>query len=183
VFDDPVLPPEGSRRALPEDDDGQAPTTVDAFKPRGLTRAECEALHIVFPAQLRWSPTDRAEPMLLKQAAARLGISVSAVQDRLKSVLVRAVALGQDRIVLLTEPYFLCILARAGYLAPPTQFPHRELLTFGRGVRGVTDTDAVGGGVRPALPGRSPAARASPGLSQKASRGGSRRWSITDGGA
>jgi predicted DNA-binding protein (UPF0251 family) len=99
VFDDPVLPPEGSRRALPEDDDGQAPTTVDAFKPRGLTRAEREALHIVFQAQLRSPSTDRAEPMLLKQAAARLGISVSAVQDRLKSALVQAVALGQDQIV------------------------------------------------------------------------------------
>ncbi len=51
------------------------------------------------------------------------------------------------------------------------------------GERGVKDADAVGGGVRPALPGRSPAARTSPVLSQKASRGGGRRWSITDGGA
>ncbi len=125
-FDNPVLPPEGSRRAFPEDDDGQAPTTVYAFKPRRLTCAEREALHIVFPAQLRWPPTDRAEPMLLKQAAARLGISVSAVQDRLKSALVRAVALGQDRIVSLTDPFYLYVLARAGYLALPTQFPHRR---------------------------------------------------------
>jgi hypothetical protein len=113
----------------PDNDERRVPTTANACSPRGLTNAEREALRIVFEAQMRWPPSERAEPMLLKQAAARLGITISGVQDRLKSALARALALGQDRAVALTDPSYVYVLARAGYLDLPTQLPHRQLPT------------------------------------------------------
>jgi hypothetical protein len=128
-FDNPLLILELNDRGLfPETDESQAPTTAETIKPRWLTGAEREALHAVFQAQLQWPPTESSEPLLLKQAAARLGISISGVQDRLKSALARALALGQDRTVALTDPSYLYILARAGYMDPPTQFAHRPTL-------------------------------------------------------
>jgi hypothetical protein len=114
---------------FPEIDDGEVVSTLDAVLPRGLTRAERAALHAVFSAQLQWPPVESAPPMLLKQAAARLGISISGLQDRLRAALIRACALGQDRKVALTDPAYLYALVRAGYISPPTQFPHRQLPT------------------------------------------------------
>jgi hypothetical protein len=75
---------------------------------------------------MQWPPNEQAEPMLLKQAAARLGLSVSGLQDRLKSALARALALGLDRPVALTDPTYLHVLARAGYIHPPVTFDHRS---------------------------------------------------------
>ncbi|MGQ0482929.1 MAG: hypothetical protein ACT4O0_18130 [Pseudonocardia sp.] len=93
--------------------------------PGQLPPGEREALQTVFQAQLSWPPPHPAEPRLLKQAGSRLGISVSGVQDRLKSALGRAMRLGQNRSVALTDPSYLYVLVRAGYLHPPTQFTHR----------------------------------------------------------
>jgi hypothetical protein len=125
--DDPHLGPVVECPGLfPEIDESTETTTVDAIRPTGLTRAEREALHMVFQAQLCWPPVEPAEPMLLKQAAARLSISISGLQDRLRAAQFRARALGHDRRVALTDPTYLYALARAGYLDPPTCFPHRE---------------------------------------------------------
>jgi len=122
---------DGAGMLLPEVDDVADISTVDAVIPRGLTRAERDALHAVFGSQLRWPPIESDPPMLLKQAAARLGISISGLQDRLKAALARACALGQDRRVALTDPAYLFTLARAGYLEPPAYFPHRQLAKAG----------------------------------------------------
>jgi hypothetical protein len=124
-FDGPsLLPDVDNTRLFPEIDD--CATVITAVtRPGRLTNAEREALHMVFKGQLQWPPTEHACPMLLKQAAARLHISVSGLQDRLKSALARAIALGHDRTVPLTDPSYLYVLVRAGYLDLPTQFPHR----------------------------------------------------------
>ncbi|MDT7561787.1 MAG: hypothetical protein QOG76_411 [Pseudonocardiales bacterium] len=101
-------------------------TQTDRVEPPGrLPPAERQALLTVFGAQLSWPPAHPAEPLLLKQAASREGISISGMQDRLKSALARAMRLGQSRVVPLTDPSYLYVLVRAGYLDPPSDFPHR----------------------------------------------------------
>jgi len=126
-FDDPsALVRVGEDEEPPEIGHHRGPATATAFTPRGLTRAEREALEAVFPRQLQWPPHEQAEPVLLKQAASRLRLSISGLQDRLKSALARALALGLDRPVALTDPAYLHVLARAGYLQPPGTFDHRS---------------------------------------------------------
>jgi serine/threonine protein kinase len=101
-------------------------TPTDRIKrPSGLPPAEHEAQYTVFEAQLRWPPPDAVQPLLLKQAAKRVGITVSGLQDRLKSARTRATKLGLEGRVGLADPTYLYLLVRAGYLAPPTSFPHR----------------------------------------------------------
>ncbi|MFC5947897.1 hypothetical protein ACFQH9_06380 [Pseudonocardia lutea] len=126
-FDDPsTLVRVGEDEDPPEVGQHRGPVTATAFTPRGLTRAEREALEAVFPRQLQWPPHEHTEPVLLKQAASRLRLSISGLQDRLKSALARALALGLDRPVALTDPAYLHVLARAGYLEPPLTFDHRS---------------------------------------------------------
>lgn len=106
---------------------GPGGTATDlADRPGELPQAEREALLTVFAGQLRWPPHRPTEPpMLLKQAAARLGITISGVQERLRAARSRALRVGLDREVGLTDPSYLYILARAGYLQPPADRPHR----------------------------------------------------------
>jgi len=94
-------------------------------RPGQLPPGEREALQTVFEPQLSWPPVHPAEPRLLKQAASKLGISISGVQDRLKSAHARALRLGQNRNVALTDPSYLYVLVRAGYLSPPVAYPGR----------------------------------------------------------
>ena len=98
-------------------------------RPSGLPSAEREALYTVFEAHLQWPPHDAAEPLLLKQAAKRLNITISGVQDRLKASRARATNLGLAGAVGLTDPTYLHLLVRAGYLPRPTTFPHRPVST------------------------------------------------------
>jgi hypothetical protein len=93
--------------------------------PADLTPAEREALTIVFEQQLRWPPVHPAQPLLLKQAGVRLGITISGLHDRLKAARARALRLGHTPLAGLTDPGYLYALVRAGYLAPPNDFPHR----------------------------------------------------------
>jgi hypothetical protein len=131
-----MLPDSGSSRhwvLLEADDvpvgDGPPPhgdaVTDLADRPGDLPRAEREALQTVFAAQLHWPPRQPAEPLLLKQAASRLGISISGVQERLRAARGRALRVGLDREVGLTDPSYLYVLVRAGYLPPPGDHPHR----------------------------------------------------------
>lgn len=95
-------------------------------RPGQLPPGELEALQTMFEAQLCWPPIHPAGPRLLKQAGSRLGISVSGVQDRLKAARARAVRLGAAPGLELNDPSYLYTLVRAGYLHPPTRFPHRS---------------------------------------------------------
>lgn len=96
-----------------------------ADRPGGLPPAEREAVYTVFAEQLRWPPRPNAEPLLLKQAATRLGITVSGVQERLRAARGRALRLGLGREVGLTDPSYLHVLVAGGYLPQPRDFPHR----------------------------------------------------------
>jgi hypothetical protein len=80
----------------------------------------------VFAELLAWPPRQGAEPLLLKQAASRIGISVSGVQDRLKAARARALRLGLHREVALTDPSYLYVLVRGGYLDPPAGHQSRS---------------------------------------------------------
>jgi hypothetical protein len=101
-------------------------TRTDTVEPPGrLPPAERAALCTVFRDHLSWPPPHPAEPLLLKQAASRLGISISGMQDRLRSARARAGRIGAPTSGGLTDPSYLYALVRAGYLDPPTVFPHR----------------------------------------------------------
>jgi hypothetical protein len=103
-------------------------TQTDRVDPPGeLSPAENEALRTVFEQHLSWPPQHTPEPLLLKQAAKRLGLSISGLQDRLKAARARAMRLGHTSVGGLTDPAYLYTLIRAGYLDPPTNFPHRAV--------------------------------------------------------
>ena len=135
-----TLPDTGSRQhwVLLEADDlavsaGHGPPPVEegsrtdlSHRPGELPPAEREALATVFAAQLQWPPRQPAgPPLLLKQAATLLRISISGVQARLQAAQRRALRLGLDRPGGLTDPSYLYVLVRAGYLPVPRDHPHR----------------------------------------------------------
>ena len=95
-------------------------TTLQADPPRPLTPAEQQALATVFEAILAWPPPlVPAEPLQLKQASRRLGISASGVKVRLEGARAKAELLGLDRPVGVTDPAYLHVLAAAGYICLP----------------------------------------------------------------
>jgi hypothetical protein len=98
---------------------GESVRTDLEDRPGKLTPAERSALHVVFEQHLSWPPHRHPEPLLLKQASTRLGLSISGVQDRLKAARARAGRLGYLGGGGSTDPGYLYILVRAGYLDPP----------------------------------------------------------------
>lgn len=85
---------------------------------RPLTLAQHEVLETMFDQLLRWPPTVPAEPRQIKQVARRLKISESAVQARLAEIRAKAESLGLSRRVPLSDPEYVHVLVRAGYLTP-----------------------------------------------------------------
>jgi predicted DNA-binding protein (UPF0251 family) len=94
-------------------------STMTGERPKPLTVAELEALRLVFADFLVWPPRPSATPLQLKQVARQLGVSESAIQERLNGAVAKARRLGLDRPVRLTEPEYLHVLVGAGYVAPP----------------------------------------------------------------
>lgn len=90
-----------------------------AIAVRPLTPAQLQAVVLLFADQLAWPPVATAVPRQLKQVARTLGLSVSAIQERLKAVVAKAQSLGLSREVELTDPEYLYVLVRAGYLPTP----------------------------------------------------------------
>lgn len=108
---------------------GEMPETTQtdrAGRPGDLPPAERKALEVVFEDLLAWPPRHPATPLLLKQAASRIGLSVSGLQDRLKAARRRAERLGISADASLTDPACLYALVRGGYLAPPRGWPLTE---------------------------------------------------------
>jgi hypothetical protein len=97
--------------------------TDRAALPSQLPPAEREALKVVFEELLSWPPRYPAAPHLLKQAARRIGISVSGLQDRLKAARRRATTLGAIDEGSLTDPGYLYALVCGGYLPLPRVGP------------------------------------------------------------
>jgi hypothetical protein len=103
-------------------------STFQPKRPNPLSAGQLEALQIVFADQLQWPPTQPAEPLLLRTAARRLGITESGVQQRLGKAHDRALHLGLHRSVGLTDPEYLYVLVRAGYVPLPAPLPYRRQL-------------------------------------------------------
>lgn len=102
--------------------------TSVADPPPALTGPELEALGVVFGSQLAWPPVVPAPALQLKQAARRLGITDSAVQQRLGNAQRKATRLGLTRRGSLTEPDYLHVLVGAGYVpVTATRAPRRHL--------------------------------------------------------
>lgn len=104
----------------PPPETGETTQTDRAGRPGQLPPAEREALAVVFDELLAWPPRHQATPLLLKQAASRIGISVSGLQDRLKAARRRAERLGMTVGTSLTDPGVVYALVRGGYLPLPT---------------------------------------------------------------
>lgn len=82
-----------------------------------LTAAQRGVLREMFPELLAWPPVPSAgQTPLIRQVARKLGITESGVQERLKAVRAKAVQLGLARQVALTDPEYVYVLVRAGYL-------------------------------------------------------------------
>ncbi len=92
--------------------------TERSTRARPLTPAQLQAVYLLFGDLLSWPPTSTGQPHQLKQVARALGVSVSAVQERLKAVLGKARSLGFEREVDVTDPEYVYVLVRAGYLRP-----------------------------------------------------------------
>jgi len=85
-------------------------------RPRRLTDEQRVAVGVVFGQLLTWPPNVDARVLLIKQAASRVGRSATAVQGRLDGVRAKALALGLGRTPELTDPEYLYVLVRAGYV-------------------------------------------------------------------
>lgn len=118
-----AVTPSGARTGGPG-----ATTTSKGDRPRPLSAAQDDALRRVFAPQLAWPPVQPAVPRQLKQVGRALGITEGAVQQRLAPVQGRALRLGLHREVQLTDPEYLYLLVRAGYIDPPAARTYRHEL-------------------------------------------------------
>jgi hypothetical protein len=92
--------------------------TESVTPPPSLTVPQQEALRLLYAELLAWPPPKQAVPRRINQVAHRLGIGNEAVRRRLEEALQKATALGLSRAVPLTDPEYLYVLVRAGYLPP-----------------------------------------------------------------
>ncbi len=98
--------------------------TETADQPRPLTAAQDLAVRTLFAELLAWPPLIPATPLQLKQVATRLGVRSETVQRRLEEVRKKASAVGLARSGQLTDPEYLYILVRAGYVQPSDEDLH-----------------------------------------------------------
>jgi hypothetical protein len=87
--------------------------------PTPLTDPQLEALRAVFAQYLTWPPVAGPAPMTLQSAARRLGVSQAAVFQRLEAVRARAYQFGSPQQVGVSDPEYVFVLARAGYIPVP----------------------------------------------------------------
>lgn len=92
--------------------------TESLAPPPMLTAAQQEALRLLYADLLAWPPRKHAQPLRIHQVANRLGICPESVRRRLEEARRKAFRLGLGRDVPLTDPEYLHILVRAGYLTP-----------------------------------------------------------------
>lgn len=107
-----------------------ANSTSATFKPKPpppLTPEQLDAVQVVFSELLEWPPRLPAKPVKLSTAARKLGISESGVQERLRKAQDKALQVGLHQVGGLTDPEYLYVLVRAGFVAPPlTRVPRIE---------------------------------------------------------
>ena len=84
--------------------------------PLPLTEAQLQALRAVFAQHLSWPPVAGPVPVTLQAAARRLGVSDAAIYQRLEAAQNRAYQLGAYRQHGVTDPEYLYVLVRHGYV-------------------------------------------------------------------
>lgn len=99
----------------PTGDDATA--TVQGPRPRELTLLQRATVLSIFESHLAWPPVASPTARSLDAAAHRLGVTSSAVRERLKPVQQRADELGLHGQYGVTEPEYLFHLALHGYFA------------------------------------------------------------------
>jgi hypothetical protein len=98
---------------------GSTSTQTDSPDARPLTDAQSAAVAAVFAQHLAWPPVAGAVPQTLDAAARRLGVSTAAIYQRLEAVRARAYLLGSHPQASVTEPDYIYVLARNGFIEPP----------------------------------------------------------------
>lgn len=108
------------RIGRPVADDHLLETQV-ATRPRELTASQMLAVYAVFPEHLAWPPRVSPASRSLEAAARRIGVTPSAIRERLRPVQERARELGFPQTVGVTEPEYVYHLAAHGFLTevPP----------------------------------------------------------------
>jgi hypothetical protein len=97
---------------------GSSRITESLTRPPTLTVPQQEALRLLYAELLAWPPPKQAVALRINQVARRLRIGSEAVRRRLEEARQKAIALGLSREVPLTDPEYLYVLVRAGYLPP-----------------------------------------------------------------
>ena len=92
--------------------------TESLAPPRPLTAPQLEVLRLLYADLLAWPPRKQAPSLRINQVAQRLGMKPEAVRRRLEEAREKAVRLGLGREMPLTDPEYLHVLVRAGYLMP-----------------------------------------------------------------
>jgi hypothetical protein len=98
---------------------GSSSTQTDSPDAKPLTHAQSAAVAAVFAQHLAWPPVAGAAPQTLDAAARRLGVSTAAVYQRLEAVRARAYLLGSHPQASVTEPDYIYVLVRNGFIEPP----------------------------------------------------------------
>jgi hypothetical protein len=99
-------------------DPGTTSTQTESPDPKPLTDAQSAAIAAVFAQHLAWPPVAGAMPQTLDAAARRLGVSTAAVYQRLEAARARAYLLGSHPQSSVTEPDYIYVLVRNGFIEP-----------------------------------------------------------------
>jgi len=94
-------------------------TQTESPDPKPLTEAQSAAVAAVFGQHLAWPPVAGAMPQTLDAAARRLGVSTAAVYQRLEAARARAYLLGSHPQSSVTEPDYVYVLVRNGFIESP----------------------------------------------------------------
>jgi len=87
--------------------------------PKPLTAHQLAAVQGVFQEFLAWPPKSGPSPTTLATAATKLKISPAGVTERLARVQDRAYALGMHRQTGVSDPAYLYLLVRHGFITAP----------------------------------------------------------------
>lgn len=114
---------------LVEDDDSETPriplqrsaVTVQNQRPDPLTEAQAAAVRLIFAEHLAWPPLPAPLALTIDAAARRLGVSATAVTQRLEGVRKKAYALGMAQQFGVVDPEYVHTLVAHRFLLPPSE--------------------------------------------------------------
>jgi hypothetical protein len=118
VLEDPTLAPQPPKRAP------GTQLTDSVSRPRPLTWPQEYAIRSLFGPLLAWPPVIPAVPLQIKQVARELNTTKESIQRRLEEVRKKAAAVGMSRVATLTDPEYVYVLVRAGFLRPTEEDMH-----------------------------------------------------------